>query len=197
MEQIGILGGSFDPIHIGHLIMALISKEEFSLSKVYFVPTNLSYHKGGNELSPKERYQITNLAIQDYPSFVISDIDIKRGGKTYTVDTLKEFKKYHNLPNDTVLYFIMGIDSYMTITTWKDYKSIFELANLIVYNRPCFDINSLPKELLSYKNVYFIKEPTIGISSSFIRERLRQGKSCHFFIPKKALEYIQENMLYR
>jgi nicotinate-nucleotide adenylyltransferase len=91
----------------------------------------------------------------------------------------------------------MGIDSYMTITTWKDYKSIFELANLIVYNRPCFDINSLPKELLSYKNVYFIKEPTIGISSSFIRERLRQGKSCHFFIPKKALEYIQENMLYR
>ena len=122
MEQIGILGGSFDPIHIGHLIMALLSREKFNLSSVYFAPTNLSYHKGGNELPPFQRFKITKLAIEDYSFFKMSDIDIKRGGKTYTVDTLRDFKKYHNLPNDTILYFIMGVDSFLSINKWNDYQ---------------------------------------------------------------------------
>ncbi|NLB88154.1 MAG: nicotinate-nucleotide adenylyltransferase, partial [Syntrophomonadaceae bacterium] len=139
-SKIGIIGGTFDPIHYGHLVAAEWAKEELNLDKVVFIPAANPPHKEAQEIADeKYRYLMVSWAIKDNQDFVISDHEIQRGGKSYTVDTLKHFKKVYP---GSELFFIMGLDSLLSLHTWKDVEGLMELCTFIVATRPGYAIDS-------------------------------------------------------
>jgi len=135
MKRIGILGGTFNPIHIGHLAIAEWSYEKLKLDKVIFVPTYLPPHKSSRGvIDAKTRYKMVELAIKDNPHFEISDFEIKKGGKSYSIDTVRYFSEKFN--KDTKLYFIIGEDCLSTLHKWKEIEKLVSLASFVVVNRP-------------------------------------------------------------
>jgi nicotinate-nucleotide adenylyltransferase len=190
MEKIAILGGSFNPIHIGHLILANTVCEEFNLDKIIFVPCYIQPLKSNKDFaSAEDRLAMIKLAIQNNPKFELSDIEIKRKGKSYTVDTLKYFKqKYDDL------YFVIGADNIKDFHRWKEPDTILKLTKLIVTNRGGIE-KKIPQRLRG-KKIFVCKIPDIEISSTLIRNNIRSNKSIKYLVPEKVEKYIIKNKLY-
>jgi nicotinate-nucleotide adenylyltransferase len=190
-EKIGILGGSFNPIHIGHLILANTVREEFKLDRIIFVPCFIQPLKSNEDFAPADaRLEMIKLAIQNNPDFEVSDIEIKRKGKSYTVDTLKYFKKKFD-----DLYFVIGADNIKDFHHWKEPDKILELAKLIVTNRGGID-QKIP-EKLRRKKIFMCRIPNIEISSTMIRNNIRSNKSIKYLVPQKVETFIIKNKLYK
>jgi nicotinate-nucleotide adenylyltransferase len=191
LGKVGIFGGSFDPIHFGHLITAQVLLEKRKLSKIIFVPAFISPHKLQYEYSaPEHRYNMVNLAISSYPYFDISDYEIKRNDISYTFNTLAEFyKKYDSME------LIIGFDNLISFDTWHRHDDVLELADLVVLKR------TYDKEVKHthkyFENAIFIDSPTIEISSTEIRKRVNKNLPIDYYLPISVKNYIMENKLYR
>jgi nicotinate-nucleotide adenylyltransferase len=216
LTKVGLFGGTFDPIHFGHLRAAEEIREILDLEKVYFVPTSVPPHKTTSGMaSPHDRMKMLELALNDNNFFRISDIEIKRGGKSYTIDTLRFFCDTFPLCD---LYFIAGSDLFSEIDSWKDYKKIFMASNFAVIERPGFGFqfpDMLPLEIKDdfryykeYNNLTLyinkssrilslVKIDGLEISSTKIRELVKEFKSIKYLVPSSVEAYILEHGIYK
>jgi nicotinate-nucleotide adenylyltransferase len=192
-KKIGILGGTFDPIHWGHLILAEQAAEKFQLNKVIFIPCAHPPHKKGKKISPaKKRWDMVKLAIQGNPKFLVSDLEIKRGGYSYTVDTLTQLKKIYP---KSELYFLTGSDMLKDIYNWRKPEKIYKLAKLVIAFRPSFDkINRKNKFVLKS---LFLEIPAVDISSTQIREKIKNKESIKYLVHPEVERYIKKKRLYK
>ena len=199
MKKYGIFGGSFNPIHYGHLMICEYIKEEMGLDKVIFIPTGNPPHKE-LELSAEDRYEMVRLAISPNPDFEISDIETTRVKKSYTVDTIRELKKIYK---EEKLYFLIGLDSLFQLKTWMKIGDLSQEIEFVVALRPGYlDREEVNKEIDFLREnfgtkVNLIKTPLYEISSTDLRDRIREGKSLRYLIPKKVLDYIEESGFYK
>jgi len=213
---IALLGGSFDPIHSGHLAVAQAAQRRFHLDKVYFIPSARPPHKTKRELAPfVHRYAMVALACADHAGFVPSLAEAAPARAThhafYSIDTVRRFRR--EFPHDH-LYFILGADSFLEIATWKSYETLLEACDFIIASRPGFRLDALrlviPPELLgrapthdghaiALRKTLVHMLPTVSshISSTEIRQRRKNGQSIHGLVPPRVEEYILEQALYR
>jgi nicotinate-nucleotide adenylyltransferase len=199
-NSLGIMGGTFDPVHYGHLIAAEYARHEFKLEQVVFIPAARPPHKEIEQvLDSNDRYEMVRRAIKGNPAFAISDLEMKRTGKSYTIDTIRYFlQKYP----EKALFFIMGADSLLTMATWKEYRTLARLCQFVVVTRPGYVIDQsepVLKQLPSvlWKNVHLLPIPALDISSSDIRERVAAGRPIKYLLPADVEQYIVETGLYR
>lgn len=191
--NIGIFGGTFNPPHIGHLIVAERVREELGLGKVLFIPSAISPHKRHLDLvDPVVRMEMVQLALLGHECFESSPIELERSGVSYTVDTLEQLKRIH--PGDA-LHLLIGMDNLVELPTWRSPERIADISKIVVMTRPGFQPTGIPE--LARKNFILCQVPEIGISSSEIRERVKQGKSIHFLVPEPVESYIYDRELYR
>ena len=195
------MGGTFNPVHKGHLALAKAAMEEFVLDKVIFVPAGMPPHKKPGEVIDKEhRYQMVKLAIKRIPKFSISRIEVDRQGISYAVDTFNELKKVYS--GETKLFYIMGLDSINEILEWRKPLELFKLCEFIVSTRPGSRIRTF-KRLVKFPPLQkevdkiHLMELKENISASDIRERLSSGKSIRGLLPKVVENYIKRNHLYK
>lgn len=199
MKKYGIFGGSFNPIHYGHLMICEYIKEEMGLDKVIFIPTGNPPHKE-LELSAEDRYEMVRLAISPNPDFEISDIETTRVKKSYTVDTIRELKKIYK---EEKLYFLIGLDSLFQLKTWMKIGDLSQEIEFVVALRPGYlDKEEINKEIDFLREnfgtkINLIKTPLYEISSTDLRDRIHEGKSLRYLIPKKVLDYIEESGFYK
>ncbi|MEP7289791.1 MAG: nicotinate-nucleotide adenylyltransferase [Chloroflexota bacterium] len=197
-QRIGILGGTFDPPHIGHLILAETAFDVLSLSCVLLVPAADPPHKHTLAITPiQHRLAMLTQAVADNPRFVLSDIDIARPGPHYTVDTLRLLQQQYP---DAELYFLLGGDSLRDMPTWYDPAGIIAQAKVAVMGRPgaTLDLPTLEADLPGITTrLMFVESPLIDISATLLRERLRKGHSIRYLVPEVVERYIVENALYR
>lgn len=197
--KIGIMGGTFNPIHTGHLLLAQYAMDACKLDKVLFIPTGNSYMKDSREiLSGDVRLKMVNLAIAGVEEFEGSDVEILREGNTYTCETLPELKKLY--PGAS-FYFLMGADSFLSIHRWKSPEIILANTALVVVTRDGVSYERLEEQKKFLEKEYggeveLVSFPTIDISSSEIRKRIREGKSVRFQVPEEVRIFIEENGLY-
>lgn len=191
MRPVGILGGTFDPVHLGHLITAQYVLEVRNLSSIIFIPNRISPHKTGKKIShAKDRLNMLNLAVEGIDHFIVSDIELKRDGISYTIDTLRELKKSFG---DIEL--IIGYDNILEFSTWKDPDEILKLAQVVVMDRK---IKSHPQNPDKYfSSAVLLDTPQIEISASEIRERVKTNLPINFLVPQKVMEYISTQNLYK
>jgi nicotinate-nucleotide adenylyltransferase len=191
-REMGILGGTFDPIHMGHLVLAQQVREELELDQVMFIPCLIPPHKTRNRLSPaKDRFRMVEIAVEDNPAFSVSDIELKREGLSYTVETLRQLR---NVYPHTELYFLTGSDVLDEIHTWKDPEEIYKLAKMVIAVRPGFD--SIDPKNPFAKRSRLVDITGVDLSSSRIRERVKNGQSIKYLVPPKVEEYIIKKRLY-
>lgn len=191
--RIGIFGGSFDPPHIGHLIIAELAHEQLGLDKVIFVPAYLPPHKvGGHRSSPSHRLRMTKIAVKGNPKFAVSDIEIQRKGISYTVDTLQYFKKQYPKAK---FFLLIGGDNYAQFVAWKSPDVIATLASLAVYPRLGYNSNVLPHSYFGKE--YLLHGNTLDLSSTEIRKRVFHRKTIRYLVPENIEQYIVEKRLYR
>ncbi len=189
-----IFGGTFDPPHIGHLLIAQTIIESENFERLIFVPANISPAKKGKIISSsKKRLDMLNMALTGNENFEISDFEINKGDVSYTIDTITEFAHTLNLDKKD-LYFLMGSDTLGGFHNWKDPKKIMNLCNIIVAIRPGFTSSDIPQWILD--EVHFANIPQFEISSTTIRARWRDGKTIRYMVPKEVWEYINKNGLY-
>jgi nicotinate-nucleotide adenylyltransferase len=191
MSRVGIFGGTFDPIHNGHLITAQSVKEIRNLDKIIFIPAYISPHKQhAKASSPEHRLNMLRMAIDDIPFFECSDFEIKQHTISYTIDTLKEYKKYYE-----EIDLIIGYDNIFQFHTWKDPDEIFTLANVVVLKRK----SSHPIEYMDkyVESAHFVETRGIEISATDIRNRVHADLPIYYLVPEKVLEYININKLYK
>lgn len=213
-RRIGLLGGTFDPIHVGHLRSAEEVREAFALERVYFVPAANPPHKPNGALADSgDRLQMVELAITDTPFFRASAIEIERGGPSYSVDTLRAMQ---TLETGASLWFIVGYDAFREMRSWRDADRIFELANLVVTTRPpvafepsienlpvaaqesfCYDPSTRSYRHRSGTVLHFLPITALDVSATAIRRRVRQGRSIRYLVPAAVEAYIVERGLYR
>ncbi|CDX03270.1 Nicotinate-nucleotide adenylyltransferase [Desulfitobacterium hafniense] len=199
-KRIGIMGGTFDPLHYGHLVAAEMARHEFALEKVIFIPTGNPPHKVGRRVtSPGDRYEMVKRAVQDNSFFEVSDLEIQRKGYSYTVDTLKEL---HELYPQHELYFITGADAFREIFTWREVQSVLSLSHFIGASRPGFDPHEFLEELKRdypefLPHMHLFDVPALAISSTDIRSRVKEGKPIRYLLPESVRLYIEETGLYR
>lgn len=197
-KSIAIMGGTFDPIHYGHLATANVVRQEFNIQKVIFIPTGTPPHKEKNNISSAEhRYLMTVLATLDNSDFDVSKIEINREGVTYTIDTIEFIRSV--VPEDTKIYFITGADAISKVSTWKNSEKLFELCEFIAVTRPNYIISSEVKQSLQkFENkIHFLEVPALAISSSDIRNRVKTERTISYLLPKGVEEYIYKFNLYR
>ena len=216
--KIGIFGGTFNPIHYGHLRAAEEVREKFHLAKIIFIPSKSPPLKTHELIESEHRYKMTELALSGNGFFEISDIEFKRPGKSFTVQTLEELRRIFH---DMDLYFILGIDSFLEIPTWWQPEKLMSLIDFIIIARPSFrfvdlllspyinaqrnDLEKLDKEelesysttLKSKRVVIALKIPLLDISATEIRKRIREGKSIKYLLPESVESYIIANKLYK
>ena len=188
--KIGIFGGTFDPVHQGHLVVARHVREQFCLDRIYFIPVHISPHKTTEVplVSGEHRLQMLELAIQNDDGFYVSDLELKREGISYTVDTVDAFLR--DFPNDT-LYLILGADSYQHFSSWKNPEKIENGAHILIAPRPDFSVVLNPIKATE------IKMKTISVSASEIREKLKLGEFVgELTVPGEVLAYIRKQHLY-
>ncbi len=186
--KIGILGGTFNPVHIGHLILAEEAREKLSLDKVIFIPANLPPHKDDVDIAdPQARLRMLKLAVKGNKHFTVSDIEIKRSGRSYTIDTIKALKdKYKN----DELYFIIGSDLLKYLEGWKDLNEIFKIVKFIAATRPGYPLENIP----AYIKTLGIR--AVDISGFSVRQCVKEGKSFRYLVPEAVFEYINKTKLY-
>ena len=192
MRQIGVMGGTFDPIHHGHLVAASEVAHIFALDEVIFVPTGQPYQKDNRQVSPAEdRYLMTVIATASNPRFSVSRVDIDRPGPTYTIDTLHELRAA-NKPQDE-LYFITGADALAEILTWHDVDELFTLAHFVGCTRPGHRLSGagLPDDKVS-----LVEIPALAISSTECRARTEAGEPVWYLVPDGVVQYIAKRKLY-
>ncbi len=191
MSKVGIFGGTFDPIHNGHLITAQSVKEIRDLEKIIFIPAYISPHKQHAKASTAQhRLNMLKLALDEIPFFECSDFEIKQHTISYTIDTLREFKKYYD-----EIDLIIGYDNIFQFHTWKDPDEIFKLANVVVLKRK----SSHPIDYVDkyVELAHFVETRGIEISATDIRNRVHADLPIYYLVPEKVLEYINENKLYK
>jgi nicotinate-nucleotide adenylyltransferase len=197
--EIGVLGGTFDPPHNGHLAIAQEALTHLGLAQVIFAPTRRPPHKPGNAITPIEhRLAMVRLAIAGNPRFTLSRVDVDREGPTYTVDTIRLLRKEWSENADT--YFIMGLDSLANILTWHTPDKLIQLCCLAVFNRPGFaaDLDALEEKLPGLsERVIMIPSPALNIAASDLQNRVRAGQSIKHLVPDAVAAYIAEHGLYR
>jgi len=191
-SKIGILGGTFNPIHYGHLIAAECALVECRLQGVIFVPSFNPPHKDEDVINARHRYLMAILATSNHTRFTVSDIEIRIGGKSYTKNTLEEFKRLYE--DKITLCLIIGSDVISEIDTWEEAKVLPSLCEFIIVSRPGYSL-SLENDIL--KDAHRLEIPGIHVSSSDIRERVRQGKSIKYLVPEEVRDYIYKYKLYR
>ena len=220
--RFGIFGGTFNPVHIGHLRSALEVKEGFDLQKVFLIPAALPPHKTPGEVADaNDRLHMLNLAIEDTAGFSVSDVELKRSGPSYTIDTVCHFKR--DLPDDSQIYLIMGLDAFLEIDSWKSYEELLVQIPIIVINRPLADkpMNGIGWEAMdeylrasipgNYKfserqnaylacgrqPIYVFEVTALDISSTNIRSLIKKGRSIGYLVPRRAAEFINSRGLYQ
>jgi nicotinate-nucleotide adenylyltransferase len=191
------MGGTFDPIHHGHLLTAEEARWQFELDEVVFVPTGRPWMKQEREVSPAEdRYLMVVIATSSNPSFSVSRLEIEREGPTYTVDTLRSLREEYADAVD--LFFITGADAMLEIFQWKESEETLSLAHFIAATRPGYDLSALERGALTeHPNVTVMTIPALAISSSDIRDRVRKGRPIRYLVPEGVQTYIEKAGLYR
>ena len=191
-HKIGVMGGTFDPIHHGHLVAASEVLSWFDLDEVVFVPTGQPWQKGDRPVSRAEdRYLMTVVATASNPRFSVSRVDIDRGGPTFTVDTLRDL--HRELP-DADLFFITGADALGAILTWRDVEELFALAHFIGVTRPGYELED---DHLPDGAVMLVEVPAMTISSTDCRRRVAEGHPVWYLVPDGVVQYIAKRGLYR
>lgn len=200
MHRVGLMGGTFDPIHYGHLVTAEEIRDKFNLEKVIFVPSGHPPHKIKRRVSePEHRYLMTFLATAPNPFFEVSRVEIDRQGSTYTIDTIKQFKTEYG--GEYEFYFITGADAILEILTWKDAEQLLGLCEFIAATRPGFNNNDIKEQLLHIssmygKQIHSVEVPSLAISSTDIRQRMHDGRSIKYLLPESVEYYIKKCSLY-
>jgi nicotinate-nucleotide adenylyltransferase len=192
-RRLGIMGGTFDPIHNGHLVAASEVAHLFSLDEVVFVPTGQPWHKSEHKVTAAEdRYLMTVIATASNPTFSVSRVDIERARPTYTVDTLRDMREIHG--PDAELFFITGADALAQMLGWRDMEELFTLAHFIGCTRPGHQLSDpgLPNGRVS-----LVEVPALAISSTECRERVRSGEPIWYLVPDGIVQYINKRGLYR
>jgi len=193
-RRVGVMGGTFDPIHHGHLVAASEVQGVFDLDEVIFVPTGAPWQKSNRDVSPPEhRYLMTVIATAANPRFTVSRVDIERGGPTYTIDTLRDIKAAR--PDDD-LFFITGADALTEIFTWRDADRLFELAQFIGCTRPGYTMDGALFEQIPADRVTVLEIPALAISSTDCRDRHRRGEPIWYLVPDGVVQYIGKHDLY-
>ena len=214
-QRVGVMGGTFDPVHIGHLRTAEEAIEMLDLDRILFIPAAHPPHKPGRQiLAYAHRYRMLELAILDHPRFQISDIERKLPGKSYTAITLRTLRE--NARQETELFFLIGLDAFLDLDTWWHYKELFQLAHMVVLRRPGYreeqvgeflgrNVSSrfrgcgeapcfIHPELLT---VHYLENTRLGVSSTQIRLLVAQGRSIRYLAPGDVVGYIEKEGLYR
>jgi len=188
--RIGVMGGTFDPIHHGHLVAASEVAQSFDLDEVVFVPTGQPWHKK-TVTSAEHRYLMTVIATASNPSFTVSRVDVDRIGTTYTIDTLRDIHAAHP---EAELFFITGADAVAQILSWKDYDELWELAHFVAVSRPghVLNVSGLPAQ-----DVSLLEIPALAISSTDCRSRVNRGHPVWYLVPDGVVQYISKHHLYR
>jgi nicotinate-nucleotide adenylyltransferase len=191
------MGGTFDPVHYGHLVTAEAALWKFALDEVVFVPTGHPWMKEHKEVSPAEdRYLMTVIATASNPRFSVSRIEVERDGPTYAVDTLQELRRQAEEELD--LYFITGADAILEIFQWKDPDEVLSMAHFIAATRPGYDITRLQEAApTSHPHISVMDIPALSISSTDVRRRVRDGEPIRYLVPEGVHAYIHKMGLYR
>lgn len=213
-QRIGLFGGTFNPIHSGHMKAAEVVREGFVLDKILFIPSYIPPHKESTDVaSPAHRLRMIELALTSHPRFEPSAIEIEAGGKSYSILTLKKIKKAHP---EALILFILGVDAFLEIETWREYRRVLDQCSFIVISRPGYRlaeaknvlgdeyrdrIHELPpvpnvKGDVMEARVFLLPIDALGISSTEIRRRIRHGLSIRGMVPEEVEAYILENSLY-
>jgi nicotinate-nucleotide adenylyltransferase len=197
--NIGVLGGTFDPVHNGHLVVAEVVKEKLSLAEVIFVPAGQPWLKADRPITPAEhRLEMLRLALADKPDFKISTMEIERPGPSYTVDTLTELRR--QLGDEDELFFILGRDNLAQLPQWHEAPRLIQLCYLVAVPRPGSkrpDMKALEAAIPGVsQRVMLLDEPYIDISASDIRERVARGLSVRHLVPEPVNRYLKEHRLY-
>ena len=213
MKKLGVLGGTFNPVHYGHLRTAIEVFEHFEMDNLLFIPTYIPPHKMRKDIvAPELRLKMLELAIKDFPYFKVDDMEITRKEISYSIDTVRALKE----KNDARIYFILGADAFCELRTWNNYKELLFLCDFVVMTRPTapeVDIKKIfPPEIFKrfrydkirnvYEsdtgtNIFYIDVTPLDISSTNIRKLIREGKSIKYLLPKDVEEYILSNGLYK
>jgi nicotinate-nucleotide adenylyltransferase len=195
-RRVGVMGGTFDPVHNGHLVAASEVQNLFDLDEVVFVPTGVPWQKSDVDVSPGEdRYLMTVIATASNPRFGVSRVDIQRNCPTYTIDTLRDLHaEYAKQGENVELFFITGADALAQILSWKDADELFALAHFVGVTRPGYTLSDahLPESTVSLVDV-----PAMAISSTSVRRRVAEGRPIWYLVPDGVVQYIDKRNLYR
>ena len=213
--RVGLFGGTFNPVHWGHLRAAEEIRERFNLEQVIFIPTNISPHKASRELiAAHHRLHMLEQAVKSNPYFLASDLELQRCGESYSVETISYFRQ--NSQDALTPFFIVGVDAFLEINTWKNFRELFSLCNFIVMTRPGYEVSTteqlIPKEIMhdfSYKpdekrfihssqfSTYITEITALDISSHAIRTHIQNSLSVKYLVPETVEAYIEEHNFYR
>jgi nicotinate-nucleotide adenylyltransferase len=193
-KRLGVMGGTFDPIHYGHLVTAQEALHQFELDEVVFVPTGRPWMKEHGVVSPAEdRYLMTVIATASNPRFSVSRVEVDREGPTYTIDTLRAIKEISGAD----LFFITGADAVLEIFQWKDPQELFDMARFIAATRPGYDVAELEEQAAAYAGITPMSIPALAISSTDIRARVARGVPIRYLVPEGVVSYVGKAGLYR
>lgn len=198
-NKIALIGGAFDPIHYGHLVTAQTVYDNFDVDRVVIMPLGDAPHKEMSGAEAFNRYEMAKRAAEDNPAFAVSAMEIERKGKTYTVDTISEIKAINP---DIIIYFVMGADEILSVDSWREPERLLKMCSFVAVTRPGFDKAGVMEKTASVREkygceIYFLEVPALDISSSDLRDRLRNGKSVRYLMPDAVVRYIEEKHLYK
>ena len=192
VNRLGVMGGTFDPIHLGHLIIASEALHVFELDRIIFMPTGQPWQKEAYAGS-EDRYLMTLIGTSSNPRFAVSRMELDRVGPTYTADTMNQLKDFHG--SETSLFFIAGADAVLKLGTWERIESLAELAEIVAVTRPGFDLGGF-RSRPEWPRIRTLPTPGIDISSTEVRARVAEGRPIDYLVPAGVANYIREHGLY-
>ncbi len=194
--KLGIMGGTFNPIHQGHLVTAEFIRDKFKLDEVLFVPSGKPPHKGNDEIAlPEHRWMMTVLATASNEYFSVSSIEIEREGNSYTRDTILQLKQIYG--EKTECYFITGADAIAEISTWHKIEDLPQMTKFIAVSRPGYKLDTKKVDSRFQKCTFLVEVPALAISSTEIRKRIKKGQTIKYLLPEAVEKYIHKHSLYR
>ncbi len=192
--RIGLYGGTFDPVHLAHLVLAEQCREQLALDEVWFIPAASPPHKSGAAITDaKHRVAMLELAIAGHASFKLSRLELERTGPSYTVETLREVRQTHPAVE---FFLLLGGDSIRDFTTWREPREIAQLATLVAVNRGTAELTDIPADIVAPDARRVVEMPAIDISASDLRQRVTTGRGIRYLVPRAVEQYILENGLY-